>query len=161
MNILMLIQHFGGMVNLKRGTKAAVSWATQCELRGPPYTMYNEWTKGFEYLLLQKRTSETSERTNPVTKSGEFEIQRLRHYYGMAGWYWFTGADSYLEVSTWVKYVDGAPFNADVNLRYQLPSAPYIGFGMSTAGNFHFEAGINVGQSYNADTNFRVGYGFD
>ncbi|SEP56374.1 PorP/SprF family type IX secretion system membrane protein [Neolewinella agarilytica] len=93
--------------------------------------------------------------------AGDFEIQRLRHYYGMAGWYWFTGADSYLEVSTWVKYVDGAPFNADVNLRYQLPSAPYIGFGMSTAGNFHFEAGINVGQSYNADTNFRVGYGFD
>lgn len=92
--------------------------------------------------------------------NGEFDITRLRHYYGMAGWYWFTGSDSYLEVSSWVKYVEGAPLNADINFRYQLPSAPYIGAGFSTASNFSFEAGINVGQSYNADTNFRIGYAY-
>jgi hypothetical protein len=78
----------------------------------------------------------------------------------MAGWYWFTGSDSYLEVSSWVKYVEGAPLNADINLRYQLPSAPYLGAGFSTASNFTFEAGINVGQSYNADTHFRIGYAY-
>jgi len=93
--------------------------------------------------------------------NGEFDVQRLRHYYGMAGWYWFTGQDSYLEVSSWVKYVEGAPLNVDVNFRYQLPSAPYIGMGISSASNFHFEAGINVGQSYGSDTNFRIGYGYD
>lgn len=93
--------------------------------------------------------------------NGQFEIQRVRHYYAMGGWYWFTGTDSYLEVSSWVKYVEGAKLNADVNVRYQLPSAPYLGMGLSTAGTFHFEAGLNVGQSYNADTNFRIGYGFD
>lgn len=92
---------------------------------------------------------------------GQFDVTRLRHYYGMAGWYWFTGQDSFLEVSSWVKYVEGAPLNADISVRYQLPSAPYMGMGISTAGNFHFEAGINVGQSYDAETNFRVGYGFD
>ena len=96
-----------------------------------------------------------------TNENGEFDVKRVRHYYGMAGWYWFTGSDSFLEVSSWVKYVEGAPFNADVSVRYQLPSAPYMGMGLSTAGNFHFEAGINVGQSYNADTNFRIGYGFD
>jgi type IX secretion system PorP/SprF family membrane protein len=93
--------------------------------------------------------------------NGDFDIQRVRHYYGMAGWYWFTGSDSWLEVSSWVKYVEGAPLNADISVRYQLPSAPYMGMGLSSAGNFHFEAGINVGQSYNADTNFRIGYGYD
>lgn len=93
--------------------------------------------------------------------NGEFEISRLRHYYGTAGWYWFTGSDSFLEVSSWVKYVEGAPLNADLSLRYQLPTAPYIGAGFSTSKNFHFEAGINVGQSYGADTNFRIGYGYD
>lgn len=93
--------------------------------------------------------------------NGEYDVTRVRHYYGMAGWYWFTGSDSFLEVSTWVKYVEGAPLNADLSLRYQLPSAPYVGFGLSTAKNFHFEAGVNVGQSYNADTNFRIGYGYD
>jgi type IX secretion system PorP/SprF family membrane protein len=93
--------------------------------------------------------------------NGEFDITRLRHYYGTAGWYWFTGSDSFLEVSSWVKYVEGAPLNADLSLRYQLPSAPYMGAGISTAGNFHFEAGLNIGQSFNADTNFRIGYGYD
>lgn len=92
---------------------------------------------------------------------GEFDVTRQRHFYGTAGWYWFTGSDSFLEVSSWVKYVEGAPLNADVSFRYQLPTAPYIGAGFSTSKNFHFEAGINVGQSYNADTNFRVGYGYD
>lgn len=94
-------------------------------------------------------------------ENGDFSVQRLRHYYAMAGWYWFTGDDSFLELSSWIKYVDGAPLNADLSVRYQLPSAPYLGAGISTAGNFHFEAGINVGQSYRATSNFRVGYGYD
>ncbi len=94
-------------------------------------------------------------------EAGEFNVQRLRHYYGMAGWYLFTSAESFLEVSSWVKYVEGAPINADVSLRYQLPTAPYIGVGISTAKNFHFEAGINVGQSTSAPTNFRIGYAYD
>ena len=92
---------------------------------------------------------------------GEFNVQRLRHYYAMAGWYLFTGSESFLEISSWAKYVEGAPLNADLSLRYQLPTAPYLGVGFSTAKNFHFEAGINVGQATGADANFRVGYGFD
>ncbi|MTB50814.1 PorP/SprF family type IX secretion system membrane protein [Lewinella sp. W8] len=93
--------------------------------------------------------------------NGEFNVQRLRHYYGTAGWYYFTGQDSYLELSTWIKYVEGAPLNADLTVRYQLPNAPYLGAGISSSGIFHFEAGINVGQSYNAESNFRVGYAYD
>lgn len=93
--------------------------------------------------------------------NGEFDVTRQRHFYGSAGWYWFTGSDSFLEVSSWVKYVEGAPLNADISFRYQLPTAPYFGAGLSTSKNFHFEAGINVGQAVNADTNFRVGYGYD
>lgn len=92
--------------------------------------------------------------------NGEFDISRLRHYYAMAGWYWFTGSDSFLEVSSWLKYVEGAPLNADLNLRYQLPGTPYIGAGISTARTFSFEAGLNIGQAYDADTNLRVGYAY-
>ena len=92
--------------------------------------------------------------------NGEYEVSRLRHYYAMAGWYWFTGRDSYLELSSWLKYVDGAPLHADFSARYQLPTAPYLGAGLSSSGQFHFEAGINVGQSYDAATNFRLGYSY-
>lgn len=94
-------------------------------------------------------------------EDGQFSVQRQRHYYGMAGWYFFTSEESFLELSSWVKYIEGVPFNADLTVRYQLPSAPYVGAGISTASNFHFEAGVNLGQSYGADSNFRFGYGYD
>ena len=94
-------------------------------------------------------------------ENGDFSIARLRHYYANAGWYHFYSQESFLELSTWVKYVDGAPLNADLNLRYQLPTAPFIGLGFSTSKNIHFEAGLNIGQATGNDKNFRVGYGFD
>ena len=94
-------------------------------------------------------------------ENGEFSVQRLRHYYATAGWYLFTSAESFLELSSWVKYVEGAPLNADLSVRYQLPTAPYLGIGVSTAKDFHVEAGLNIGQSTGAPANFRIGYAFN
>jgi len=93
--------------------------------------------------------------------NGEFAIQRVRHYYAMAGLYKFFRNDGFLEPSLWVKYVEGAPINADVNLRYQTPNSIWIGTGVSTAGNFHFEVGFNLGDNVGLDTNIKIGYGYD
>ena len=93
--------------------------------------------------------------------NGNFAVTRLRHYYANAGYYYFVSDESFIEFSSWAKYVEGAPFDADFNVRYQLPTAPFIGVGMSTSKNFHFEAGLNIGQATGEDANFRLGYGFD
>ncbi len=93
--------------------------------------------------------------------NGDFAIQRVRHYYGQAGFYKFFYDDSFLEPSLWVKYVEGAPVNVDLNLRYQLPGVLWLGVGGSSAKNFHFEAGVNIGQSSGLDNNIKIGYGFD
>lgn len=93
--------------------------------------------------------------------NGEFFVQRVRHYYGMFGLYKFFRNDSYLEPSLWVKYVNGAPLNADINLRYQMPTSFWIGTGVSTAGNFHLEAGINLGDNVGFDNNIKIGYAYD
>lgn len=94
-------------------------------------------------------------------ENGDFSIQRTRHFYGMLGLYKFFRDDNFLEPSLWVKYVDGAPINADFNLRYQSPSALWIGSGISTAGNFHFEAGLNLGDNVGLDNILKLGYGYD
>ncbi|MEL7222222.1 MAG: PorP/SprF family type IX secretion system membrane protein [Bacteroidota bacterium] len=93
--------------------------------------------------------------------NGEFNIQRLQHFYGMLGLYKFFRNDGFLEPSLWVKYVEGAPINADLNLRYQTPTSIWIGTGVSTAGNFHFEAGFNLGDNVGLYNNFKVGYAYD
>ncbi len=94
-------------------------------------------------------------------ENGDFSVQRLRHYYAMTGYHIFFKNDAILELSAWGKYVEGAPFNADFNVRYQLPVALYIGAGLSTAGNAHIEAGVTLGQNAGFDNTIRIGYGLD
>ena len=91
----------------------------------------------------------------------EFVTTRVQHYYGMLGFIKFLdrNGSSFLEPSLWVKYTQGAPVNADLNLRYYMPINMWIGAGASTAGNVHLETGVNLSQDY--DRTFRVGYGFD
>jgi type IX secretion system PorP/SprF family membrane protein len=91
---------------------------------------------------------------------GEYSTQRVQHFYGVLGFYKFFDEYSFLEPSLWVKYTPNAPVNVDFNLRYQTAYNFWIGTGLSTAGNFHMEGGVLLG-----DTGFgnllRLGYGFD
>lgn len=96
--------------------------------------------------------------TNP---QGKFTTQRVRHYYGMLGFYKFFANDGFLEPSMWVKYTPNAPVNIDANLRYQLPTALWVGVGGSSAGAVHLETGVVIGKNAGADQIFRIGYGFD
>lgn len=100
---------------------------------------------------------------------GEFSVERLRHYYAQLGYYIFFDNDSFVELSGWGKYVEGAPFNVDFNVRYQLPTALWIGTGLgkgaAIAGlnstNFHIDAGVVLGEAAGFDSTIRFGYGFD
>ena len=92
--------------------------------------------------------------------NGDYEIQRLQHYYGMMGYYFFFDNGSFLEPSLWVKYVDGAPVNADLNLRYYLPVDFWIGAGASSAGTAHLEAGFLLGDTVGFDNTFSISYGY-
>ena len=65
------------------------------------------------------------------TENGEFLTKRIQHFYGQLGFIKFFDNDSFLEPSIWVKYAQNAPFNADINLRYQLPISFWIGTGLS------------------------------
>jgi type IX secretion system PorP/SprF family membrane protein len=93
--------------------------------------------------------------------AGEYSVQRVQHVYAMTGYHFLFDNDGILELSAWGKYVENAPFNADFNLRYQTPSAFYLGAGMSTAGNAHLEAGLVLGDNVGLDNIVRIGYGLD
>lgn len=88
----------------------------------------------------------------------ELSIQRQRHYYATAG-YKMSLRDEYsfLELSTWVKFIPPLTPHLDVNLRYQMSEHFTIGAGLSTAGYSHLEAGLLFGE----ERLFRVSYGFD
>jgi type IX secretion system PorP/SprF family membrane protein len=91
---------------------------------------------------------------------GEYTTERVQHVYGMIGMYKFFRNGSFLEPSVWVKYAPNAPVNVDFNVRYQTNANFWIGTGMSTAQNFHAEAGVIVGDMEFGNF-LRIGYGYD
>jgi len=93
--------------------------------------------------------------------AGQFNIQRVQHFYGTLGLYHYFRNDGFIEPSIWIKYVDGAPLNADFNLRYQTSTSIWLGVGGATSGNFHFEAGFNLGDNLGLYNNLKIAYGYD
>ena len=93
--------------------------------------------------------------------NGDFTLKRVQHYYGMVGMYNFFDNDGFLESSLWAKYAQNVPVNVDANIRYQTPHNFWIGTGISSAKNFHIDAGVVLGDMYNADNLVRIGYGYD
>ncbi|MFM8450155.1 MAG: PorP/SprF family type IX secretion system membrane protein [Haliscomenobacter sp.] len=92
---------------------------------------------------------------------GSFYAKRVQHIYGQLGFYKFFGNDSFLEPSLWVKYAANAPANVDLNLRYQMPGAMWIGAGGASSGSVHLETGFTLGNNLGLDQTLKLGYGFD
>ena len=93
-------------------------------------------------------------------ENGEFETQRVRHYYANAGFYHFLDNDNFIEPSVWVRYVNGADISVDLNVRYQMVQNLYIGAGGNSSGAFHVETGLMLGDTYTFDNTFQIGYSF-
>ncbi len=94
-------------------------------------------------------------------ENGEFFTQRVQHFYGLLGFYKFFNNDSFLEPSMWIKYAPEAPVNVDVNVRYQMPAALWVGAGASSSRAVHLEAGLVLGNNVGLDNLIKIGYGFD
>ncbi|MEM6964998.1 MAG: PorP/SprF family type IX secretion system membrane protein [Bacteroidota bacterium] len=98
---------------------------------------------------------------NFKNEDGEFNTQRIQHFYGLLGLYHFFDNDGMLEPSAWIRYAPNAPLSVDFNLRYQFPGNMWLGTGLSTAGTYHLETGFSFGETLGWDNTLRIGYGFD
>lgn len=91
-------------------------------------------------------------------ENGDFNLQRVRHYYGTIGFNQFLGDRSFWEASSWLKYVPNTPLQLDVNARYRFKGAFWLGLGYSTSKNLHTEMGYIIETKHNA---LKIGYGYD
>lgn len=83
---------------------------------------------------------------------GTFPLTRIPHFYATAGLYKFLDAFSFLEVSTWFRYVRHVPPILDINVRYQRNQQYWVGTGLSSAGDLHAEFGVYLHQLIGSDT---------
>ncbi len=92
-------------------------------------------------------------------ENNEFSIKQVRHYYAQGG-YLFHLRDEYsfIEVSSWVKYVPKTPVNADINIRYRMGSIFWVGSGFNTSGMLHLDVGVVLGAE-NSENIYKLGFG--
>ncbi len=95
------------------------------------------------------------------SNNGEFLVDRLQYFYGVAGYHLTLSDQSYLEFSSWAKFVKGAPFHSDFNIQFQMQEFMWLGGGLSTAKNFHMEVGFFIGGNYQDSNCVKIGYGFE
>lgn len=97
------------------------------------------------------------------TPNREFVVAPSRHFYGLVGYYIELDKDHhYLELSSWVKYVNANPIHLDCNIRYHIGEPLWVGVGMSTAKIGHAEFGLSLGENIGwNDGNIKIGYGHD
>lgn len=100
-------------------------------------------------------------KTEVPVQDNEVAFQRVRHFYGTAGWYHFFNEDAFFEASLWAKYADGAPLNVDISGRFQPVRTFWVGGGFNLNGIVHLEAGLNVPGLLHEDANLKIGYAFD
>jgi len=95
-------------------------------------------------------------------ESGQFQVQRVAHYYAFLSYYKYMADDSFLEFSNWTKYVPGSPVNYDFNVRYQINNLIWIGGGLSTAGIGHTEFGVLLDNFLGGkDNRVKIAYAYD
>mgnify|MGYP000388759053 CR=1 FL=1 len=88
-------------------------------------------------------------------------LDRRRHYYFTGGWYHFFNQETFLEISSWAKYVRGAPVNVDFNARFQPGRVVWFGLGYNLNTILHLETGLNVVGLMGENTNLQLGFAFD
>lgn len=86
-----------------------------------------------------------------------FSLQRVRHYYGVIGFYHFPTNYTFIEPSIWIRYVEGVPFSADLNVRWQPEERFWVGGGVGTSKSVHFEFGLRLG----VEKNYKIAYSAD
>ena len=88
----------------------------------------------------------------------DFNIQRVRHYYGIAGGL-IPINDNWINVSVYGKYVENLPILLGLKFRYDYNNIFWVGGGVANAGAVSMEGGLilSLGDYYEAP--LRVGYG--
>ncbi len=93
--------------------------------------------------------------------NGTFKVQRIGHYYANAGYIRHINGDSYIQPTVTARFVPNAPVNIDLNIRYNMGGAFYVGTGGSFSGTVHGETGLILGKTVGLGSALHVAYSFD
>ena len=91
-----------------------------------------------------------------------FNVKRVQHYYAQLGYMKNLPRDaSYLEFSSWIKYVNGAPINIDANIKYQITDLIFLSSGVNSSGLYNGQVGLEFDDKIGNDNIIRLSYGFN
>ena len=91
-----------------------------------------------------------------------FEFARVQHIYASGGAYFLIDdyTNSYIEPNLAVKFVSGAPINADISARYRYKETFFVGAGYSSSNSALFEAGLMLNENVGMEGGLQLSYGY-
>jgi len=94
-------------------------------------------------------------------EGNDLTINNIQHFYVQAGAIFYTNKyeSSFIELTTWARYVSGTPFASNFNFRYQYDDLFWVGVGSDTSLIAHLEAGLIIGRF--GDRRLQLGAGYD
>lgn len=93
------------------------------------------------------------------TDDNDFNIQRVRHYYGIAGARFSLENESWIEVSSEVRYVQNIPLYVNAKFLYDYQEMFWLGAGLSNTKEFSVDVGIILNLGFDSQI-LRCGYSF-
>lgn len=94
----------------------------------------------------------------------EYGLERVRHYYALAGanWYFDANKTTFFSLSAWAKKVAAIPLTLDALLTYQFQDVFWLGLGGGSSKYTHLEVGVIIGNGLGYWNGLlHVGFGFD
>lgn len=98
---------------------------------------------------------------NSTSNNSELGFQQTLHLFGTLGYIKYLNDYSYLETTSWIKYVKSTPTTLDLNVKYQMDQNIWIGAGASTTKAFRLECGLILGENIGRDNPFKIGYSYE
>ncbi len=89
----------------------------------------------------------------------DFSINRVQHYYGVLGANFEMRDDSWLGLSSEMRYVQNVPFYFNGRLRYEYQQLFWVAFSMSNAKEMNANVGVII-ESGSNDNLIRLGYSY-
>lgn len=96
-----------------------------------------------------------------IEEEGETRVERSPRFFGSLGYIHFYDELSFLEMEATVKYSEFTTPRAGFNLRYQTNASPYLGAGLTSAGQVVMQVGLSLLPFYEQDRMVQVGYAFE
>lgn len=93
-------------------------------------------------------------------QNDQYELSRSRQFFGNLGITKFYDNDTFLELTSWIKYIEGSKIHTDLNIKYKMNRSFWFGMGASTNLAYSLQIGFEFYDALSSDSVLKLIYNY-